>query len=142
MVYGLTATNITDTTASIVVKALNNTFVGTYALTISTGGTTVFTDSIIDPGMSAGDVVTTPVTGLTANTAYSVTFTEAGNNVADPITFTTKKIGYDEPRTATQEQWEDLAARIKQAPVITMTSTDPGEGVPLAENNFIAYYEV
>lgn len=27
------------------------------------------------------------------------------------------------------------------APVITMSSTDPGEGSPLAANNFIAYYE-
>lgn len=26
-------------------------------------------------------------------------------------------------------------------PVITMSSTDPGEGAPLAANNFIAYYE-
>jgi hypothetical protein len=26
-------------------------------------------------------------------------------------------------------------------PVITMTSTDPGEGQPLAANNFIAVYE-
>lgn len=51
-----------------------------------------------------------------------------------------------DPRTATQEQWEDLTTKIKakadttSVPVITMTTTDPGEGAPLAANNFIAVY--
>lgn len=52
----------------------------------------------------------------------------------------------DTPKTATQSQWEDLAARVKakadpsDIPTITMTTTDPGEGSPLAENNFVAVY--
>lgn len=140
MNYELSATNITDTTASIVVEALTSTFGGTYTLAVSAGSTTVFTDSIVDPGMDAGDTVTTPLTGLTANTTYSVTFAEVGNDVADPITFTTKKTGYDEPRTATQEQWDDLASRVKQTPIITMTTVDPGEGATIGENEFIAVY--
>ena len=40
--------------------------------------------------------------------------------------------------TLTGSQVEDLASRI---PVITMTSTDPGEGSPLAANHFIAVYD-
>lgn len=46
------------------------------------------------------------------------------------------------PRTATQSQWEDLAARVKAKSdvQITMTNTDPGEGSALAENNYVAVY--
>jgi hypothetical protein len=36
-------------------------------------------------------------------------------------------------------QASDIATGV--VPVITMTDTDPGEGVPLAANHFIAVYE-
>lgn len=39
--------------------------------------------------------------------------------------------------TLTGSQVEDLASRI---PVITMTSTDPGEGATLAANHFVAVF--
>jgi len=47
-----------------------------------------------------------------------------------------------DPKIATQGQWEDLATRVKAKSdvVISMTTTDPGEGSALAENNFIAVY--
>lgn len=44
------------------------------------------------------------------------------------------------PKTATQSQWEDLATRVNAKATITMTSTDPGEGSPLAANHYIAVY--
>ena len=46
-------------------------------------------------------------------------------------------------KIAPQAQWEDLADRVnaKSDVKITMTTTDPGEGAPLAPNNFIAVYE-
>lgn len=49
-----------------------------------------------------------------------------------------------DPKIATQSQWEDLASRVKSAggATITMQTTDPGEGSPLAANHFIAVYEV
>ena len=45
-------------------------------------------------------------------------------------------------KTATQGQWEDLASRVKAKSdvVITMTTTDPGEGSALAANNYIGVY--
>lgn len=45
-----------------------------------------------------------------------------------------------DPRTATEAQWGDLASRVKQKAKITMTDTDPGEGSPLADGEFIAVY--
>lgn len=51
-----------------------------------------------------------------------------------------------DPRTATEGQWSDLVSRIKtkadttDVPTITMSNTDPGEGTPLAANNFIGVY--
>lgn len=51
-----------------------------------------------------------------------------------------------DPRTATEGQWADLAARVKakadasNVPNITMTNVDPGEGSALAANNYIAVY--
>ena len=47
-----------------------------------------------------------------------------------------------DPRTATEAQWGDLVDRVKAKSdvQITMTTTDPGEGSPLAANNFVAVY--
>lgn len=51
-----------------------------------------------------------------------------------------------DPRTATEEQWEDLIDKVKgkadlvDVPTIQMTTTDPGEGAPLADGHFIAVY--
>ncbi len=51
-----------------------------------------------------------------------------------------------DPRTATEGQWEDLIDKVKDkadlvdVPTIQMTTTDPGEGAPLADGHFIAVY--
>ena len=45
-----------------------------------------------------------------------------------------------DPRTATEAQWQDLANRVKEKAKITMTTTDPGEGSALAEDNYIGVY--
>lgn len=133
-------------------------------------------------GTTVVDTGTTPAsgntyvtfTGLTPNTTYEVVW---DNYPETREAFTTLS---DNPRTATESQWADLAARVKakadstsiptvndstitvtnngtskgtfttnQAsagsvaldyPVITMTTTDPGEGSALAANNFIGVY--
>ena len=46
----------------------------------------------------------------------------------------------DNPKIATQGQWEDLVDKIQSKATITMTTTDPGEDSPLAANNYIGVY--
>lgn len=154
MDYTLTATNITDTSFDVVITA-NVTTTGTRILALKVEDTsapgTGTNFMLSDTGMAQGGTKTFPVengSGITINsgTEYGLSLEVEGTAVATPITVTTKSTGYDTPRTATQEQWEDLASRVKakadssDVPTITMTSTDPGEGQPLAENNFIAVY--
>lgn len=134
-IYSLSATNITDTTATIIIEALTTTTGGTEILTVSSNGTTVYSTSVADPGMSAGDTISTSVTGLTASTTYDA---DVGGLAS--TSFTTKATGYNSPKNATQEQWEDLANIINGKAVITVTSVDPGEGSALAENHYVAVY--
>ena len=130
--YELTAQNITDTTAEILVTDAG---IEVEAVTVDmTGG-------IASATTNASGVAS--FTGLAPSTSYTASVT-SGNTFT--TTFTTKATGYDNPKTATQEQWENLATRIKakanasDVPTITMTNVDPGEGSALLANNYIAVY--
>lgn len=93
-------------------------------------------------GTTVVDTATTPASGstyvtfsgLSPNTQYIVKWDRY------PVTAETFTTLEDLPRTALESQWEDLANKVKEKAVITMTDTDPGEGSPLAANHFIAYY--
>lgn len=119
---------------------------GPYVGTVSAtgGGETKTGDVTVDANSTAGEIV---FTGLSAGTTYTIAqgeidITYGGNDQSlahGGISFTTAS---DEPKTATESQWRDLANRVKAKSdvQITMTSTDPGEGSPLAANNYIAVY--
>ena len=62
---------------------------------------------------------------IDANTEYDISLKVNDAAVADPITVTTKATGYDTPRTATQEQWEDLADRVNARAIIASSITPP-----------------
>lgn len=147
--FTVTATNITDTTAVISVAAdiVLPEEDGNIVITVTSSGTQVATQSVTPSGV-VGDAVLATFTGLTASTGYTASFNSAAGD--GETTFTTKATGYNDPRTATQEQWEDMIGIIKSkadssdiptnVPSITMTTTDPGEGSALAANHYIGVY--
>ena len=107
-VYSLSTTNVTDTTATIIIEALVSTTAGEQTLTVSHNGTTAYSTTIEDPGMSTGQTISASATGLTASTTYIVDF-----GGLTSTSFTTKATGYNDPKIATQAQWEDLASKVK-----------------------------
>lgn len=133
MDYTLTATNITDTSFDIIITA-NVATVGTKVLelgvedTSSPGSGNNF--MITETGMAIGETITFPVSDgsgmtITSGTEYEISLELSGMEMATPITVTTKSTGYDTPRTATQEQWEDLADRVNLRPIISSSITPP-----------------
>lgn len=152
MSFELSATNLTDTSVSLVMTLTSNydsdTVVSFSFQQGGSSGQTVYTTSAtILSGAQTGDEITTDIGDhLTASTTYYVAATISGGVLVDDLTITTKATGYNTPRTATQEQWEDLANRVGakanagDVPTITMTDVDPGEDSPLAANNFVAVY--
>lgn len=141
--FGFTLIEKTATDSSLTIT-VETTSAGTEGVSLvisaETGGATAGSTTI--SSAAPGSSVDAIIAGLSASTTYTITATESGTQEADSITATTKASGYNDPKTATQEQWEDLTARIKaKSDVdITMTTTDPGEGATLAENNYIAVY--
>lgn len=91
--------------------------------------------TVVQSGTSPSDSIV-HVTGLTPETTY---IAEAGDTAGTRETFTTLA---DEPKVATESMWADLASKVKTKSdvVITMTTTDPGEGSGLAANNYVAVY--
>lgn len=135
MDYTLSATNITDISFDIIITA-NVATTGTRTLALKvedasapgTGTSFMLTDT----GMAQGGTKTFSVGGsggagivIDANTEYDISLKVNDAAVADPITVTTKATGYDTPRTATQEQWEDLADRVNVRPIISSSITPP-----------------
>ena len=94
--------------------------------------------TIVSTGTSSPEYT---FTGLVPNTTYVVMRT-GKTGTAERVTTST-----DDPKVATESQWQDLANRVKakadssSVPIIAMTTTDPGEGQPLAANHFIGVYE-
>ena len=108
------------------------------------GGTTKTGDVTVDANSTTGEIV---FTGLSAGTTYTIAHgdidvTYGGNDQSLSHTGTSFTTASDEPRTATESQWQDLAARVKAKSdvQITMTTTDPGEGSALTANNYVAVY--
>lgn len=139
----ITVSDITD--VSVVITVVMNDAVGSdYSVSFSlsaTGQTTVTPTVTVPSGETTG---TATVTGLASSTEYTLTASSPMNPGPTSQTFTTKATGYNSPKVATQEQWEDLATRVKSAGSgnanITMTMTDPGEGSALSANNYVAVY--
>lgn len=129
--YVLTAQNVTDVSVEILV-----TDDASSALPIE-GETVSMTGGISSAVTNSQGIAS--FSGLTPSTAYTASVT-GGSTFS--VTFSTKSTGYDDPRTATQEQWEDLATRVKAKSdvVITMTTTDPGEGSILAADHYVGVY--
>lgn len=140
--FTVTTSDITDTTVTVSVAASMPLpeEEGNIVVTVTASGTQVATQSVTPSG-AEGVAVSANFTGLTANTGYTATFTSSAGD--GTTSFTTKATGYDDPKTATQEQWQDLVDRIKAKSdvSITMTTTDPGEGSALAANHFIGVYQ-
>lgn len=130
MSFELSATNLTDTSVSLVMTLTSDYDSETVvSLSFQQGGPsgqTVYTASAtISDEAQTGDEITTDIGNhLTASTTYYVAATISGGVLVDDLTITTKATGYNTPRTATQEQWEDLANRIKtlQPPLVISLS--------------------
>lgn len=118
MSFELSATNLTDTSVSLVMTLTSDyesdaTISFSFQQGGSSGQTVYATSAIIPSGSHTGDNITTNVDNqLTASTTYYVAAT-SGGALLDDVTITTKATGYNDPRTATQEQWEDLATKVK-----------------------------
>lgn len=143
MDYTLTATNITDTSFDIIITAIVAT-VGSKVLTLGVEDTSSPGSGnnfmITETGMAQGETKTFPVgggSGMTINsgTEYGISLDWSGMEMATPITVTTKSSGYDTPRTATQEQWEDLADRVNVRPIISSSITPPTSVEFVSTNN-------
>jgi len=116
----------------------------TYRLTFTSGLLTA-SDTF------AGDIEFPPydisVQGVGAGTSYSFawtwgTYAEGEYSEIENGTITVE-VPSDDPRAATQSQWEDLIDRVKAKSdvVINMTTTDPGEGAATTANTFTAVYQ-
>lgn len=135
--------NITDTTATliatVVVPPSQTVQLGVGVTPV--GGAELVFDLTVPGTVEVGDTIDVPLSGLTPATVHEVTCTGF-----DSIEFTTKATGYNDPRIATQGQWEDMIGIIKSkadssdTPSITMTTTDPGEGAAIGENEYIGVY--
>ena len=143
--FSLTKKSATDTSLVIEVTTLPTGGEGVSLVVAAELNASVVSSTTVTTALE-GQSVDATITGLSASTEYTITAKESGTAAATSITATTKAAGYDDPKTATQEQWENLADRIKAkadtstVPTITMTTTDPGEGSALAANNYLAVY--
>lgn len=114
--YSLVTTNITDTAVDIEVVSATSPSTTAASLTVAvfkTGETGGISQPLSDPGTNSGQIVgTASFTSLAPSTQYTVTLTGGPNVVTTVKNFATK-IDRNTPRSATQEQWEDLASKIK-----------------------------
>lgn len=114
--YSLATTNITDTAVDIKVVSTTGPSTTAASLTIAVskiGETGGMSQSLSDPGTNSGQLVgTVSFASLTPSTQYVVRLTGAPN-VTTTVQYFTTKIDRNTPRSATQEQWEDLASKIK-----------------------------
>ena len=120
----ITVSNITDVGATITVTMVDAT-VSDYpvSFSLSAAGQTTTTPTVTVP--SGETVGTTALTGLVASTTYTLTANSGMAPGPDSQTFTTKATGYNVPRTATQEQWEDLADKVDEKAKISEVLSEP-----------------
>ena len=102
--------NITDTTATLTATIITppSQTVQLGVGVTPVGGTELVFDLTVPDTAEVGDTIDIPLSGLTPATVHEVTCTGF-----DSIEFTTKAAGYNDPRTATQEQWESMVGIIK-----------------------------
>lgn len=126
--YFLEPTNITDTSVDIKVKCVTAPSSTADYLTIRVleeHGAGTKTIHITDPGTAVGQIVgTASFTSLTPETDYYATLSSPSGASA-PVPYFKTKVAHDTPRVATQEQWENLATRVKaKADNSAFTGTD------------------
>lgn len=114
--YSLVTTNITDTAVDVNVVSTTGPSTAAASLRVAvfkTGETGGITQTLSDPGTNSGQLVgTVSFPSLTPSTQYTVVL-DGGPNVTTTTKYFTTKIDRNTPRSATQEQWEDLVSKIK-----------------------------
>lgn len=147
MAYTLTVKSYSDRNVVLTLsstEALSTAF--NYKATIysDSGGTQVVKGSGWVSATAGDTELDFSVTNVPSGSYYAGVSDDSPATIVSPTAIT---LTDDTPKTATQTQWEDLAGRIKakadssSVPIITMTTTDPGEGSALAANTFIGVYQ-
>lgn len=141
--YTLTASNITATGVTITLKHTSgNAPVATQIIIVSLNNTEVSRQSIDDESLidAVGESTSVNFSNLTPSTAYTVSL-NSGDGIASNITFTTlaTPIKFVQLQNKAGENIYPIVPDGGKA-IIEVTDTDPGEGVPLQENHFIAVY--
>lgn len=143
MSFTLSTSNLTDTSVSIVMT-LTSDYSTSQSVSMSvqeggSSGSTIYSTTVTIPaGATTGDKIRTPVSSLTASTAYYVATTISGGVIAADLTFTTKNTGYDTaPKIATQGQWEDLADKVQSKAEIGSVLSTPSNVAYVDTNNIV-----
>lgn len=164
MAYTLTATYDNPPSATLTLtsdSAFSTTPRYRFKIYSDSEGTQLVTNSGWITLSEASTTITYTVASINSGTYYVTAESD------DPQTFVSLQevvLADNTPKTATQSQWADLASRVKAkantsslstvatsgsyvdlsnkptVPTITMTTTDPGEGSALADNNYVAVY--
>lgn len=115
----------------------------TYQITY-TSGTLTGSTSVAGAG-EPGPYYTT-ITGLEGGQTYNFDWDWSYYDEGETIQVEQGSVSVvtpeDTPKTARMSQWEDLATRVKAKSdvVISMTTTDPGEGSALAADHYVGVY--
>lgn len=143
MSFTLSISNLTDTSASIVMT-LTSDYSTSQSVSMSvqeggSSGSTVYSTTVTIPdGATTGDKIRTTISSLTASTTYYVATTISGGVIVEDLTFTTRDAGYDAvPKVATQGQWEDLADRVQSKAEIGSVLSTPSNVEYVGTNNIV-----
>lgn len=112
---------------------------GTYEFSVLYAGTNTSVDVVTGYGMTSTYGSQTQDVYTFIHTSSAVTVTAGTIPTVNDATLTIQKNGTT-VQTFTANASSNATANI-EVPVITMQTTDPGEGVPLAANNFIGVYQ-
>ena len=141
--YSLSIGTITDTSVQLTLT-LGESFSSSTSLLLSAlvGSSGMSAATTIPAGSVAGDQITATVNGLTPSQTYSsdarFTSPTTGSKVVTGPSFTTRSTTYNDPRTATEWQWEDLADRVQSKAEIGTVLSTPSSTAYVGTNNIAA----
>ena len=118
--YELTGAQVKDLANKIKAKAADNIFVGATSALPGSKGLVPAPQAGDDTKFLSGDGTWKTVSSGSSYTAGNGINIDANNEISVDTT---------------------VVAEVSDIPVVTMQTTDPGEGQPLAANHFIAVYE-